>query len=268
MRLARGAEAALLRVIGGSARRCLALVLVAALATATVGGRAAEPRAAWTANDISVVETAPGQEAPASTRFEVGNNGDARISVSLHDSAHSHGTILLIAGRWMLTQGFSPPAANAIHAMDVAALNSQLVIVLLTAALPKGPPPPGTPRHVLVTEKNNPIRIATETASAEYGAPWTVDGTVSVPAADAPVTYHLSFTWSAREQQQMMRVFSGTVSDAQSAVSFPDSMKLAGWTVRAIGPPPPAVSAGAARSAGSLPPAPKVATVGELRGLP
>lgn len=255
-------------MIGGSGRRCLALALVVAVATAPLSSRAVEPRAAWTTNDISVVETASGHEASASTRFEVGNNGDARITVSLDDTAHSRGTILLIAGRWMLTQGFSAPAANEIHAMDVAALNSQLVIVLLTAALPKGPPPPGTPRHVLVTEKNNPIRIATETASAEYGAPWTVDGTVSAPAADAPVTYHLSFTWSAEEQHQMTRVFSGTVSDAQSAVSFPDSMKLAGWTVRAIGSQPPAVSAGGARSAGSLPPAPKVATVGELRSLP
>jgi hypothetical protein len=254
-------------VIGGHAGRFPGLAVVAAVLTASPGSRALEPRAAWNANDISVVETASGHEASASTRFEVGNNGDARITVSLHDTARTSGTILLIAGRWMLSQGFSPPAGNDIHAMDVAALNSQLVIVLLTAALPKGAPPPGAPRHVFVTEKNNPIRIATETASAEYRPPWTVDGTVSVTAADAPVGYHLSFTWSAQEHPTT-RVFSGTVSDAESAISFPDSMKLAGWTVRAIGPRPPAASEGGARSGGSLPPAPKVATLGELRSLP
>jgi hypothetical protein len=195
----------------------------------------------------------------------VGDNGDARISVTLHDAGHSRGTILLIGGRWMLSQGFSAPARQ-IHAMDIAALNSQLVIVLLTAALPKGPPPPGEPRHVFVTEKNNPIRIATETASAEYAPPWTVDGTVGLAAADAPVSYHLSFTWSA-DEHPTTRVFTGTVSDAESAVSFPDSMKLAGWTVREIGARRPAAD-GSAASGAPAPPAAKVATVGELRRLP
>jgi hypothetical protein len=227
--------------------------LAAAIVAVPVESGAAEPRAAWTASDISVAETASGHEAPVSTRFEVAGNGDARITVTLHDAARTRGTILLIAGRWMLSQGFTATPGNEIHAMDVAALNSQLVIVLLTAVLPAGPPPPGAPRQVHVTEKSNPIRIATETASAEYGVPWTVDGTVSVPAADAPVTYHLSFTWSAQEHQTT-RVFSGTVSDGESVRSLPDAMKLAGWTVRAIGARRPA-PAGAA-------------TLGELRRLP
>lgn len=267
MGLARRSEETHRRVSVGRARRSPILALAAALLIAPVAGRADEPRAAWTANDISVIETASGHGAPVSTRFEIASNGDARITVTLHDAAHTRGTILLIAGRWMLTQGFSPTSGNEIHAMDVAALNSQLVIVLLTAALPKGPPAPGAPQQVRVTEKNNPIRIATETASAEYGAPWTVDGTVSVPAADAPVSYHLSFTWSA-QGRQTTRVFSGTVSGVESTLSFPDSMKLAGWTVRAVGARRPSPSDGSATSGGSLPSSPKVATVGELRRLP
>jgi hypothetical protein len=267
VRLAHRREEARRRSTAGRARRCLSHALAAGILAAPPGSPAAEPRAAWTANDISVVQAASGHEAAVSTRFEIGSNGDARISVGLHDAAHTRGTILLIGGRWMLTHGFSPTSGNEIRAMDVAALNSQLVIVLLTAALPKGPPPRGTPRQVLVTEKNNPIRIATETASAEYGAPWTVDGTVSLPAADAPVTYHLSFTWSAQEHQTT-RIFAGTVSDAESELSLPDSMKLAGWTVREIGPRRPSPSEGSATGGGSLPSSPKVATVGELRRLP
>ena len=178
---------------------------------------------------------------------------------------------MLIAGRWLLTQGFAATPGSEIRAMDVAALNSQLVILLLSAALPRGPPAPGTPQHVFVTEKNNPIRIATETASAEYNPPWTVDGTVSVSTADAPVAYHLSFTWSPSEHETT-RVFSGTVANAGSAVSFPDSMKLAGWTVHEIGAHQPAAPAGGAESAGGVASpktgSPQVATVGELRRLP
>jgi hypothetical protein len=252
VRLARRTEGAHRPLSAGRARR-LMLALAAGIVAVPVGGRAAEPRAAWMANDISVLESSPGQEAPVSTHFEVASNGDARISATLHDAAHTRGTILLVAGRWMLSQGFSATPGSEIHALDAAALNSQLVVVLLTAALPEGPPPPGAPRQVRVTEKNNPIRISTETASAEYGAPWTVDGTVSVEAPGAPANYHLSFTWSAQEHETT-RVFSGTVSDAQSTLSLPDSMKLAGWTVRAIGArrPPPA----------------EATTLGELRRFP
>jgi len=265
VRSERPREHAYPRVSGKRAAwRPLSLAVAVGVVAAPDSG-AAEAGTAWTVNDISVEETVPGQEGAVNTRFEIGNNGDARITVRLHDPAHTRGTIVLIGGRWMLGQGFAPTPGKETQAMDVAALNSQLVIVLLNAVLPRGPPPPGQPRQVMLTEKNNPIRIATETAAAEYRPPWTVEGTVSVPAADAPVSYHLSFTWSAEEQQKT-RIFAGTVSDSAPAVSFPDSMTLAGWSVRQIGPRRQA-SPGASAHAGAPPP-PRAATVGELRKLP
>jgi hypothetical protein len=216
----------------------------------------AEASAAWTPNDINVSQTEAVRPGAANTRFEVGPSGDARIAVDLRDGGtHTKGTILLVADRWMLTQGLAA-AGNEVDALDVATLNSQLVIVLLTAVLPNGAPAAGTPQHVRFAEKNNPIRMETATRSAEYRPPWTVVGSVSSAAADAPVSYQLSFTYSAEGVARTLD-FAGTVATVKSPLELPDSMKLAGWKIRRLGTDP-------GRAHPSIP---MVATLGELRRL-
>jgi len=234
----------------------LALMLAAVPAAA----HPAEGTPAWAPNDISVSRTVPGRPGSASSRFEVAANGDARITVDQRDDGtRTTGTILLIGGRWMLSRGFTATASKDIEALDLAALNSQLVIVLLTAALPDGPPAPGPPQHVRFAEKTNPIRIATASASAEYGAPWTVTGSVTVPGANAPATYQLAFTCSDQGIARTME-FAGSAGNASPPVDFPDSMKLAGWKLRRLGA---AKEPAPARTE----PAPKAAALGELRQL-
>jgi hypothetical protein len=232
----------------------LGLILIA---TAPPAAHAVEGAAAWTPNDISVSQTEAVRAGVADTRFEVAPSGDARIAVDLREGArHIKGTILLIAGRWMLTQGFAAAAGKEVDALDVATLNSQLVIVLLTAVLPSGPPAATAPQHVRFAEKNQPIRMETATRSADYHAPWTVVGSVSMPAADAPVSYQLSFTYS---QEGVARTldFAGTVATVRAPLELPDSMKLAGWKIRRLG----------ADTASSKSPLPTAATLGELRRL-
>jgi hypothetical protein len=90
----------------------------------------------------------PGQDGATNTRLEVGADGDARIAVDIRDgSSRTKGTIILIAGRWMLTRGFLPTLGAEIDEMDTAALTTQLVMRLLEAGLPKGSPTPGSPQH-------------------------------------------------------------------------------------------------------------------------
>jgi hypothetical protein len=239
-------------------------ILALALSLDAAAAWAADERTAWAANDISVIQTVSGQQGNASTRFEIGENGDARVAVSLRDGAmQTDGTILLIAGRWMLTRGFPPTPGIEIKAMNIAALNSQLVMVLLTAAMPRGPPAPGSPQHVIFSEKNNPIRIATATATAEYGPPWRVEGTVTVSAAAAPATYRLAFTFAA-QGHPATRIFAGSVSNSSSPVHLPDAMRLHGWTIRRIGEQ---VSDSPKLDEGARPLAPKATTIGELREL-
>lgn len=223
--------------------------------------------AGWTPDDIAVSRSVPGEPGSFSARFEIAPEGDARIAIERRDgSSRTTGTILLIGGRWMVTRGFGASAAGEIESLDRAVLDSQLVIVLLTAALPDGPPVPGPPQHVRLAEKTNPIRISTASTSAEYRAPWTVVGTVTVPAADAAASYQLSFTYA---DQGLARTvdFAGSAGTARSPLDLPDSMKLAGWKIRKL---PQSLES----SLTAVPPdaaAPKraqrAATLGELRQM-
>lgn len=208
-----------------------------------------------------------GQPGSTSTRFEVGATGDARIAVDLRDGAtRTRGTILLIGGRWMLTRGFAAAAGKQIEALDAAAVNSQLMIVLLTAALPDGPPAPGTTQHVRFAEKNNPIRIVTGSSSAEYLAPWTVVGSVTVPAAEAPAAYQLSFTYSEKGFARTVD-FAGSVGSAKPPVDFPDSMALSGWRIRRLPSSAQGSQTDARQENAVQHAAAKAATLGELRAL-
>jgi hypothetical protein len=221
----------------------------------------------WAPNDISVSRSEPGQAGIASTHFEVAPDGDARIAIDRRDaSTHTTGTILLIGGRWMLTQGFAASAGKEIESLDLAALSSQLVIVLLTATLPEGPPAPGPPQHVRFAEKTNPIRIATASASAEYPAPWTVVGTVTVPGTGAAPNYQLSFTYSDQGVSRTLE-FAGSAGNAKSPVDFPDSMKLTGWKIRRLPQSVESSLTAVQPDSQAQQAPPKAATLGELRRL-
>jgi hypothetical protein len=228
---------------------------------------AASTRAGWEAKDIRVVETVPGQKGSAETRLELASNGDARVTVDLSDTdSRTKGTILLIAGRWMLTRGFTPKPGEEIDVLDTAALNSQLVMALLNAAAPKGPPAPGPPQRVLFSEKSKPIRVSTQSASGEYNPPWKLEGTVTVAAAAAPATYHLSFTFSA-EGKPVTLDLAGSIGTPSPPVFFPDSMTLVGWAIHKIGPYQEQLPDGTKFDYGARAQSPKATTVGELRKL-
>jgi hypothetical protein len=244
------------------ARQLVVLALIPAAAPS--GAQPAEGSVAWAPNDIRVTQTETGRPGSVISHFEVAANGDARIAVELRgEGTHTTGAILLIGGRWMLTQGFNPKTGKEIEALDAAALDSQLVIVLLTAALPGGRPAPGPPQNVRFAQKAGPIRITTASTSAEYQAPWTVTGSVSVPQAEAAASYQLSFTYSDQGAARTVD-FAGSVANDKPPLDLPDSMKLAGWKVRRLDTTLESSPGGTAAGAGAHPP-PRAATLGELR---
>jgi hypothetical protein len=187
-------------------------------------------------------------------------------SIFAKAAAEPGGAIILVAGRWMLTRGFTPAPGAEIDEMDTAALTSQLVIKLLEAALPNGPPAPGSPRHVSFSEKANPIEVATTSASGEYGPPWSIDGTVTVQAPGAVATYRLLFNFSAGGRPVSMKL-AGSVAETSTLVNVPDSMALSGWTIHKVGPYQQQMSDGTKLDYGARSQALKATTVGELRKL-
>jgi hypothetical protein len=115
---------------------------------------------------------------------------------------------------------------------------------------------------VSLSEQNNPIRIVTPTASGIYDAPWTVEGTVTVASAGAPATYRLTFTCASPDRARTS-IFSGSIGSSPIPLHLPDSMRLAGWSIRRVDSPRtgPTDAAHGEHTATR----PKVATLGELR---
>src|SRR5215469_1955186 len=88
-----------------SAVRGLILVALIAAALPADADLAEAPATAWAANNIRVSQSETGRAGSTNTHFEVAADGDARIAIERReDGTHISGTILLIGGRWMLTQ--------------------------------------------------------------------------------------------------------------------------------------------------------------------
>jgi hypothetical protein len=217
----------------------------------------------WAMTSFDVTQTVPSVTIVETTKLAVAANGDARIAVDINSGKERRrGTILLVAGRWMATQGLTLQSGSELDLMDIAAMNSQLVMTLLRLALPEGPPQPGGPVRIDLKDQRTPVKVATSSASGEYGAPWSASGTVSAAAAGAPVNYQLDFKFKTREDEQEVHL-KGQVSRPDPPLAIPDSDSLAGWSVYAIGPGQKVSRDG--RGGYGAQPAPAAATVGELR---
>lgn len=239
-----------------SSRNTLFMVLTLTIIAATSGA------AEWTPTNIGVMESIDGEPGSAKTRVETNENNDARITVDLLDrGSRNKGTMLLISGRWMASHGLTLEPGAEIDIMDVAALNSQLAIALLKAALPEGPPISGVRRHVLVSEENKPIDVATTSASGEYGAPWTVEG--NVWSAKGTTSYDLTFSFT-NEKQRIIAHLKGDVSTPIPPLIIPDSTSLDDWLIHKIGPYQERATTGTTLDYGARP-ADRSMTVGELR---
>lgn len=245
----------------GLQRCCLVFVLL-------VGCRAVagpDDRTAWDTSYVSATETLNGAVGSSETRLESGPNGDVRITIDLRDGkSRTKGTILLISGRWMMTRGLKFYPGMEIDLLDQAALNSQLVVSLLRAALPNGPPGAGEPKTVSFTEVNKPISVSTTSASGEYGAPWSVNGTIGVPAAGALAKYSLKFTYSG-ETGKVTMLITGEVGSPKLPLTIPDSMSLVGWKIHKLGPTQAQGPNSAQLDYGAQPSTQNDATVGSLR---
>ena len=89
---------------------------------------------------------------------------------------HEAGRILLVAGRVMLTKGFSPPKGYEIDALDLPVLNYRLAITLLSQAFPLGPDKFTGKQAIVLEEKKRSIQVATISAGGRLPAPWKLTG--------------------------------------------------------------------------------------------
>ena len=89
------------------------------------------------------------------------------------------GTIKLVEGRAMLTRGLSLKKGYEIDALDGPILTYQILVSLLSQAIPDGPDKLAGNKSINIKEKKKGIRIATMSASGYFSPPWALTGSVS-----------------------------------------------------------------------------------------
>lgn len=144
------------------------------------------------------------------------------------------GTLGIIGGRMMITNGLKLKSGYEIDAADGPALMIQLMLRLLSEVAPEGPSKISTPIEINHNEKERGIKLATAAASAYFGAPWSVKGSLA-PAHESGFLYTLQFTSKVGEKDYTLMLEGSWVKDI-SLGALDGDKDIGDWQVYKIGP--------------------------------
>jgi len=163
--------------------------------------------------------------------------GDLQVSVEQSDGKSVvKGKILLIGGRVMAMQGPIAKPPYEIDALDVFALQLQLVMKVLGRTYPDGPASTKPIQDVDYSDDKTGIEIATQSAESMIQAPWHVVGRLS-HIEDGAIQYDLMMTAKSTraEAKEMPFEFSGTLSNSPDT-KIDDKLSLEDWKLFGVGP--------------------------------
>lgn len=199
--------------------------------------------------------------------FTFGDENDLLLKIENQQGREkTQGIILLVSGRAMLTKGLSLDKGYEIDALDAPVLMYQLVASLLSQAVPEGPEKLATSRKISVSEPRRAIRIATQSASGRFPAPWKVSGSVNKKGpSQFDYSLNLSYPAEGNSKKPATMALSGQWSRGSSPPAFQDTMSIEGWTLHTIGPYSVKQEGGTIFDYGAQTKPLQVRTLGELR---
>jgi hypothetical protein len=199
-------------------------------------------------------------------QFTFGSDNDLLLKIQTHQGKEqTQGTILLVSGRAMLTKGLSLERGYEIDTLDAPVLMYQLVVSLLSQAVPEGPEKLTSSRKVNLTESKRAIRIATPSASGRFPPPWNVNGSID---KKAPLQFEYSLSFTCPEEngpRTATMIFSGQWNRGAAPAMLQDSMNIEGWSLHTIGPFSLKQEGGTILDYGAQAKLLQVRTLGELR---
>jgi hypothetical protein len=189
-------------------------------------------------------------------------NGDVRIEVASAFAGKSEkGEMIVVGGKILLAKDleFSPGAE--IDTLDGPTLEVQLLLKLLSKAVPGGPSQARLSQVVALKQQNEPIEVSTRSASGTYPVPWSLNGSLKREGSNR-LAFTLTFTFL---QAPGPISFAGTWEKASVAPVLPDSMSVVGWRAFKIGPYSKQDSHGTIFDYGAQELSTKFKTLGEAR---
>ena len=144
------------------------------------------------------------------------------------------GVLGIIGGRMMITKGLELRNGYEIDAADGPALMIQLMLRLLSEVAPEGPLKITAPIDINHKEPKKGIKLTTAAASAVFGTPWSVTGTLA-PGQDSVINYSLNFTSKVGEKDYKL-LLTGTWAKDNALGKLSGDKKITDWQVYKIGP--------------------------------
>jgi hypothetical protein len=134
----------------------------------------------------------------------------------------------------MAVQGPIIEHGYEIDALDAPVLEYQLVLKLLSKALPNGPAQISGKRDIDLKEEKEGISLATPSAGGAIPEPWSLRGELTLEAPDI-VNYKLTLRWRASNSAEISETtLVGELSKSANA-KIDDSMSLEGWNLFGVG---------------------------------
>ncbi len=163
------------------------------------------------------------------------NTSDIQVDVENSDGGRiERGKILMVGGRVMAVQGPIAEQGYEIDALDAPVLEYQLLLKLLSKALPNGPTELKGKREIDLKEEKDGISLATPSAGGTIPAPWRLVGEVRADSADV-IDYQVTLTSAAPSSKEIRETtLTGKLSKEANA-KIDDGTPLQGWNLFGIG---------------------------------
>lgn len=196
----------------------------------------------WYTLGASEVRTHFG-DAEASATITLMTQNDLRVRYRMKSPKETNeGELLLVGGRVLALKGGNVKEGYEIDYLDGAALTMQTAVSLLHVAIPEGPKGVQGKRRISVREPKRRIDVATQSASANYGAPWTLEGSANRLSPES-IGFELKLVYMPLDpfgrktdgKAQTIRLSGKVDYPAQRAV-LADDFSLSGWKVLGLGP--------------------------------
>ena len=215
-----------------------ALLVAPALTFAQANPHAAKASPWAELADYAITAKVPPKGEAASWKFRAFADA-ADLAVELDTPAakgRTRGSLLLVGGEALAVRGFEPEKGFEIDVLDVAVLNLKIVTQLLEAAMPKGPAAVTASHAVRHRNDKVPLVVSTPTSNAQFGAPWSLKGTVRrVDARTVAFDLEVEAAGAAKGERARWS-FAGTAAGAAKDRKLDDATSLAGWSAWRFGP--------------------------------
>jgi hypothetical protein len=138
-------------------------------------------------------------------------SGDFQLDIDKADAAKpQHGTILMVAGRVMLSKGLTLTHGSELSVLDQPLLMYAVVSSTLSRLLPAGPDAPVPRQKISHVDTAVGITYASANAHGYIPPPWSVEGSLR-PLPDRSFEFDLLLKWSVAGKPPVALNLKGTL---------------------------------------------------------